>query len=107
MVLDTHQTVKRLQQAGFGEEQAEALVTTVSDALNESVATKADLLSLEASLRSEVQEVQSEVQEVRSEVQEVRSELRALELRMTIKLGGILVVGLGLITVLDKLLSMP
>ena len=100
MALDTHKAVKMLQQAGFGEDQAEAVVTTVSDALNESVATKADILTLEAGLRSEIQEVQSEVQEV-------QSELRALELRMTIKLGGILVVGLALITALDKLLSMP
>ena len=100
MALDTHKAVKMLQQAGFEEGQAEAVVTTVSDALNETVATKADLLTLETSLRSELQEV-------RSELQEVRSELRALEQRMTIKLGGILVVGLGLITALDKLLSMP
>ena len=35
---------------------------------------------------------------MRSEMQEVRSELRAHEQRMIIKLGGILAVGLGLIT---------
>ena len=93
MALDTHKAVKMLQQAGFGEGQAEAVVTTVSDALNETVATKADLLTLEAGLRSELQEV--------------RSEMRALEQRMTIKLGGLLVIGLGLMTALDKLLSIP
>jgi len=82
-----------LRQAGFEEGQAEAVITTASDALNESVATKADLLTLETSLRSEIQEA--------------RSELRALEQRMAIKLGSILVVALGLITALDKLLSMP
>ena len=35
----------------------------------------------------------------------LRAELRALELRMTIKLGGLLVLAVGLMTMIDRLLG--
>ena len=42
---------------------------------------------------------------LRSEIAALRAEMRALELRLTIKLGGILVLALGLMTAINKLLG--
>ena len=40
---------------------------------------------------------------LRGEIAALRAEMRALELRLTIKLGGILVLALGLMTLINKL----
>ena len=48
---DTYAAVKNLERAGFQEAQAEAVVRTMGEAVDDQVATKADL----ATLRAEVQ----------------------------------------------------
>ena len=75
----THKAVKELQEAGFDEGQAEALVATVGTAMVGNVATKQDISDL-------------------------RSEMQAMELRITLRMGGLIVAGVGLIIALDKLL---
>ncbi len=116
MALDTYKAVKMLKEAGFDEPQAEAVVTTVGNAFDDTVATKTDV----AELRIEIQEIRTEIQEVRAdlhaeiqevraeihaEIQEVRAEIRELEQRMTIKMGGFLAATIGLITALNKLIG--
>ena len=44
LAFDTHKAVTALQQAGFEETQAEAVVNTMGEALGGNVATKADLV---------------------------------------------------------------
>ena len=44
LAFDTHKAVKALKDAGFAEAQAEAVVSTVGDAVGGNVATKEDLL---------------------------------------------------------------
>jgi predicted ATP-grasp superfamily ATP-dependent carboligase len=94
MALDTYKAVKMLKEAGFDEPQAEAVVTTVGNAFDDTVATKTD-----------VAELRIEIQEIRTEIQEVRAEIRELEQRMTIKMGGFLAATIGLITALNKLIG--
>lgn len=124
---DTHKAVKDLQEAGFDEAQAEAVVATVGAAIFGNVATKQDVVearnasksdiqTLGSELRSEMQaqgsELRSEMQaqgsELRSEIQTqgsgLRSDMQAMELRMTLRMGGLVVAGVGLIIALDKLL---
>ncbi len=109
MALDTYKAIKMLKEAGFDEPQAEAVVTTVGNAFDDTVATKTDI----AELRAEIQEVRAdlhaEIQEVRAdlhaEIQEVHAEIRELEQRMTIKMGGFLAATIGLITALNKLIG--
>ena len=124
---DTHKAVKELQEAGFDEGQAEAVVATVGAAFVGNVATKQDLTELRSDLRSEMQalgsELRSEMQamgsELRSEMQtqgnELRSEMQtqgsdllskiqAMELRITLRMGALIVGGVALIVALDKLL---
>ncbi len=98
MALDTYKAIKMLKEAGFDEPQAEAVVTTVGNAFDDTVATKTDI----AELRAEIQEVRAEVH---AEIQKVRAEIRELEQRMTIKMGGFLVATIGLITALNKLIG--
>jgi hypothetical protein len=50
LAFDTHKAVKVLKEAGFKEIQAEAVVAAVGDAMVGNVATKTDLLALEARL---------------------------------------------------------
>ncbi len=67
-------------EAGFDELQAEAVVTTVGNAFDDTVATKADIAELHA-------------------------QIRELEQRMTIKMGGFAAAIVGPITALGKLLG--
>ena len=112
MALDTHKAVKKLKKVGFDEAQAEAVVVMVGEAFDDSVATKVDIAELRIEIqevRGEIQEVRGEIREVRGEIREVRTELRAeirdLEQRMTIKLGGLLVLALTLLTAINKWLG--
>ena len=50
LTFDTHAAVKALKDAGFEEAQAEAVVTTVGDAMTGNVATKADISGLRAEM---------------------------------------------------------
>ena len=50
VTFDTHKAVKALKSAGFDEKQAEGVVETIDKAVNETVATKADLAILGADL---------------------------------------------------------
>ena len=43
VTFNTHEAVKALKGAGFDEKQAESVVETINKAVNETVATKADL----------------------------------------------------------------
>ena len=83
LFFDTHKAVKDLQEAGFDEAQAEAVVGTVGTAIIGNVATKQDI----GDLRSEM-----------------KARMQAMELRITLRMGGLIVAGVGLIIALDKLL---
>ena len=72
-------------------------------------ALRSDMEKMETRLRGEIQEVRGEAESLRRDMDEMetrlRAELRALELRMTIKLGGLLVLAVGLMTMIDRLLG--
>ena len=77
VTFDTLSAAKELRKTGFEDRQAEAVVTTISKAMSETVATKADL-----------QLLRSDLDLLR---QYVDSRLDALENRLIIKLGGLMV----------------
>ena len=68
-VFDTHKAVKALTAVGFNDPQAKAVVDTLGSAMGETLVTKADL----------------------------KAELAGLEHRMTMKLGGLMAAGIGLL----------
>ena len=71
-MFDTLRASRRLQEVGFEEAQADALVGIFADDVSENVATKSDIELLKA-------------------------DLRAVELRMTIRLAGLIAVATGII----------
>ena len=83
IVFDTHAFVKELAEAGMPEKQAEVLARSQATLIDEKLATKQDLKELEARLRSNMKE---------------------LELRLTLRLGSMMVVAIGVVTALVKLL---
>ena len=103
-MFDTHRAVKKLTGAGFSEFQAEALIDAVGDE-HEALATKADLFAIKAELRGEIAVLRAEVKEdiasVRAEIGTVRADLQSLELRMMLRLGGLVVAGVAVLAVLE------
>ena len=51
---DTHQAVKAITDTGLNDIQAEAIVTTINNAMNQNFATKFDLLAVKAELKAEM-----------------------------------------------------
>ncbi len=139
LLFDTHKAVKDLQEAGFDEAQAEAVVSTLGTAIVGNVATKQDVNDIRSEIqdiranvatkqdvndiRSEIQDIRAnaatkqDVNDIRSEIQDIRanaatkqevsslrSEMHAMELRITLRMGGLIAAGVALIIALDKLL---
>ena len=109
MALDTHKAVKKLQKVGFDESQAEMVIRMIGEAYDNSVATKADIAAVRTELVAQGAELRAEIQEVRAELhaeaKSIRAEIRDLEQRMTIKLGGLLVLALTLLTAINRWLG--
>ncbi len=87
IVFDTHALVKELTQAGMPEAQAEVLARSQATLIDEKLATKQDLKELEARLRRDMKEL----------------ELR-LKHDLTLRLGSMMVVAIGVVAALVKLL---
>ena len=86
-MFDTHRAVRELTDAGFALEQAEAVVATVSIAMNENVATKADI-----------------AEDIKADISSVKSDINNLEMRILVKFTGIALAIAGLSIALVKLL---
>jgi len=91
VAFNTYDFVKDLKDAGIDEKHAAAISNGILRAHEVAdLATKADL-----------QEVKTELQELRTQT---KADLRELELRMTIKLGSMMIVAVGVIGVMIKFL---
>ncbi len=80
-MLDTLKATRQLQQAGFPESQADALVATFADGFGENLATKHDIAGQGTELRAEIAlqgtELRAEIEAVRTEIETLGTELRA------------------------------
>jgi hypothetical protein len=76
---DTYRAVRRLMDAGVEEPLAKAVVETVGEAISGNLATKDDL-------------------------RVIKAELEALELRIILKLGSLVILTMGLAVALIKLI---
>ncbi len=85
ITFDTHQLVKNLQSKGFTAEQAEGVNDALKGALTVAeVATKRDLKELELTFQQTAKE---------------------LELRLTLRIGALVVASIAFMTALQKLLA--
>jgi hypothetical protein len=108
IAFDTLKFAKRLKEAGFTEQQAEALADAEAEFIEQNLATKRDIADikrdikeLEVTLRTEIKQLEVKIEQIRSDL--VR-DMKDLEYRMTIKLGTLMVVAVGAIATLVKLL---
>lgn len=97
ITFDTLKYANHLKLAGVestqAEAQAEALSEVMEVSLNELV-TKADLLAVKTELKTDIQLLKSEI----------KADMQLLEQRMVIKLGGLMVIAVGVVAALVKLL---
>ena len=92
VTFNTHEAVKALKSSGFDEKQAESVVQTINKAVNETVATKADLAILGAdlkvqgakieALRETVEGIQENIEKNMATKADLKAEISSLETRM-------------------------
>ena len=61
MFFDTHVAVKKLQESGFTEQQAEAQTEMISSLIEKNLATKRDLKELENATKRDLKELEARV----------------------------------------------
>ena len=104
-VFDTHRAVKDLEEAGFPEAQAEALVEIVGAAVGENAATKADLDAMEQRLTAKFESrIDAVEQRMNAEISSVRADMRSMEQRLTLRFIAILLPSMGLLFAALRLL---
>ena len=88
--------IGELREAGVPEKQAEVHLRILHEVIESNLATKRD-----------IEEVKRDIQEVKRDIQELKTELkrdiRELEQRMIIKLGGLIVITLGILVALSNI----
>lgn len=109
VVFDTYELIKTLKGSGLPEAQAEAISTAMRQSHEAAdLATKQDVVALENRVDNKFDRVDSNFELLRKDIrtleERVNSKFKELELSMTIKLGGIVVVALGAFTAFSKLL---
>ena len=105
---DTLSYVKRLEAVGVPREQAEVQAETMRDIVDEKLATKTDITEL----KRDIKEIDAKVETVKAQLQadisqlciDTTRDLRELEMRMLIKLGGMMAASIAVVAALAKLL---
>jgi len=93
LTFDTLKFAQRLEKAGATREYAIAEAEALSEVFEsgtQELATKADILATKSALQIEMQQI--------------RSDMREMELRMTIKVGGMIAASIAVTAALVKLL---
>ncbi|NJM90765.1 MAG: DUF1640 domain-containing protein [Myxococcales bacterium] len=107
-MIDTPTIARRLEAAKMPREQAEAVATALRESelvVLAELATKADLEHVRLELKADIEAVRKELKgEIEALRKELSAEMRLLEQRMTIKLGSMLVIAVGVTAALVKLL---
>ncbi len=91
---DTHKVVKDLQDAGFDEAQAEAVVNALGSAIDRDVVRPEDLKDFAE---------KADIVDVRQEIAELRTDMKDMELRITVRLTGVMLATGGLVIAVLKL----
>lgn len=123
LAFDTLTYASKLQAAGFTEEQARAQAEALAGIVADTLATKADIAALqrdvkelETALKRDVKELETvlkrDIKELETALKRdlkeletaLRREIAAVSDKLTIRLGGMLVVGIAVLAALLKLL---
>ncbi len=76
-VFDTLKASRNLKAAGIDEAQADAIVTTMAEAFDDTVATKADVVAIRADLKTEIAAVRSDMTAFKAELKQDIAGLKA------------------------------
>ena len=87
IAFDTHRVVKDLQDAGFDETQAEAVVKALGETIDRDVVRPEDLKDFAT----------------KQDIADLRTEMAALELRLTIRLTSAMIAVVGIAVAILKL----
>jgi hypothetical protein len=116
VAFDTLTYVRRLREVGVPQEQAEAHAEALAAAVTETLATKQDLRELAATTKQDLHALAAVTkrdlrelalttkQDLREHALATKHDLRELELRLSIRLGGMLGVSVAAVAALVKLL---
>jgi hypothetical protein len=96
-----------LRERGVPDDQAEAHAEAARDFIMAELVTKTDLLAVRAdvlAVKQELQTVKQDLQTVKQDLQtEIRTSIETQSLRLTIRLGAMLVVAIGALATILKL----
>ena len=112
--LDTHTAVKKLMAAGLTEPQAEVIVFTQQQIIDDRSATRLQLAEVEAALRRDLAELEKEITEIRKDIEVLRAETKQaiaetkqaiaeLGNKLTVRLGLMLTGTIGLLVALQQI----
>ncbi len=108
LAFDTHAFVKKLRDAGVPEPQAEIQVEAIVAVIEARMATKKDLELQKVEIQRDITEVKRDIKELdvklETRLKELEMRLKELEMRLLIRLGGLLIAGIGALAILIKLL---
>lgn len=93
MAFNALKSVEELQAAGVPEIQAKAQIRILQEIVESDLATKRDIEELQLATKRDIEELKLAT----------KRDLKELELRLTIKLGSIVVVVIGLLVALSRL----
>ena len=100
---DTLMYFKKLEAAGFSRKQAEVQVQMMSDLAEKNFATKEDVKDIRQEMKDIRQEIKDLGTELRNEVRRLETEISRMGDRLTIRLGGMMILGFGALAALIKL----
>jgi hypothetical protein len=107
---DTLGYSKRLREAGVSNDQAEAHAEAAREFIMTELVNRQDLLATKLDLQAEIGTLRTEFGTVRTEIGTLRAEIGTLRtaidtqtLSLTVRLGGIVAAGIGILALLGRL----
>ncbi len=76
LAFDTHAAVKKLREAGFTEQQAEAQTTLLVEVISGELATQRDIETLRLDIENVRAELKRDIETLRLDIENVRAELK-------------------------------
>jgi hypothetical protein len=93
VAFDTLSYARRLKQAGVPDAQAEAMADATRELVVSDFATKGDIAALRAEFKAEIAALE----------QRITASMETLGLKLTIRLGGLIAVGVAILAAIIKL----
>ena len=89
-----------LERAGFERKQAEGIIKSQYELIKENVATKDDIVRLSSEIKVLEAKFETKFTTLESKFENLETKFDGLEDKMTIKLGSIMAIGIGIIIAL-------